>query len=92
MTRRGLPVGPPPPEVLDFPIEPAMEESPFLRPRRRTRVRTRRRAHATLALLALQILAVAVVAAVGAWTAWQRSHRTTAASGRVLSMPSLARS
>jgi cell division protein FtsQ len=72
VTRRGLPVGPPPPELLDLAIEPALEESPFLRPRRRTRVRSRRRGHATLALLALQILAVAVVAVVGAWTAWQR--------------------
>jgi cell division protein FtsQ len=72
VTRRGLPVGPPPADLLDVPIEPPLEESPFLRPRRRTRVRTRRRGHATLALLFLQILAVAIVAVVGAWTAWQR--------------------
>jgi len=72
VTRRGLPVGPPPPELLDLPIEPPLEESPFLRPRRRTRVRPRRRGFASRALLALQVLAVAVVAVVGAWTAWQR--------------------
>ncbi len=51
MTRRGLPVGPPPPELLDLPIEPPIEESPFLRPRRRTRVRSRRRGGATLEAL-----------------------------------------
>ena len=92
MRRRGLPVGPPPPDLLDLlgpeselapaeergpvyprgPIEPPLEESPFLRPRRRTRVRARRRGLAAAALLALQVLAVAVLAVVGAWTAWQR--------------------
>ena len=72
MTRRGLPVGPPPAELLDLSIEPPVEESPFLRPRRRTRVRSRRHGHATFALLALQILAVAALAVAGAWTAWQR--------------------
>jgi cell division protein FtsQ len=72
VTRRGLPVGPPPAELLDLPLEPPMEESPFLRPRRRMRVRSRRRGGAALALFALQVLAVAVLAVVGAWTAWQR--------------------
>jgi cell division protein FtsQ len=65
-------VGPPPPELLELPLEPTVEESPFLRPRRRTRVRARRRGAATHALLALQALAVAVLAIAGAWTAWQR--------------------
>ena len=72
MTRRGLPVGPPPPELLDLRVEPPVEESPFFRPRRRTRVRPRRRSLATRTLLGLQVLAVALLAVVGAWTAWQR--------------------
>jgi len=72
MTRRGLPVGPPPSELLELPIEPPLEESPFFRPRRRTRVRPRRRGFAARALLALQALAVALLAVVGAWTAWQK--------------------
>jgi cell division protein FtsQ len=70
MTRRGLPVGPPPAELLDLAVEPAVEESPFLRPRRRAR--PRRRGLAGRAVLALQVLAVALVGLVGAWTAWQK--------------------
>jgi cell division protein FtsQ len=72
MTRRGLPVGPPPEELLELPLDPGVEESPFLRPRRRTRVRTRRRGWATRALLGLQVAAVGLLAVAGAWTAWQR--------------------
>lgn len=86
MTRRGLPVGPPPEELreilapeedeLGFARTPldtgSAEESPFLRPRRRARLRPRRRGLAARALLMLQIAAVALVAVVGAWTAWQR--------------------
>lgn len=66
----GLPVGPPPEELRE--LDPVVEESPFLRPRRRTRVRSRRRGFATRALLAVQVTAVALLALVGAWTAWQR--------------------
>ncbi len=72
MTRHGLPVGPPPPELLDLPLEPAVEESPFLRPKRRTRVRPRRRGVAARTLIGLQAAAVGILAVVGAWTAWQR--------------------
>jgi len=72
VTRRGLPVGPPPEELLELQLDPPVEESPFLRPRRRTRVRPRRRGLASRSLLALQVLAVALVGVVGAWTAWQR--------------------
>jgi cell division protein FtsQ len=72
MTRRGLPLGPPPEELMLPPLEPAVEESPFLRPRRRTRVRPRRRGVTTRALLAAQVAAVALLALAGAWTAWQR--------------------
>ena len=96
MTRRGLPVGPPPEELLDllapesqlayprglapesqpaYPrgqIDPVAEESPFLRPRRRTRVRPRRRGFTARALLLVQVVAVGLVGVVGAWTAWQK--------------------
>jgi len=84
VTRRGLPVGPPPEELLDLlapesqpafpqgPIDPPAEESPFLRPRRRARVRSRRRGVAARALLAAQVAAVGLLAVAGAWTAWQR--------------------
>lgn len=72
MTRRGLPVGPPPEELLDLVAPEAAEESPFLRPRRRTRLRPRRRGLAARALVLLQVLAVGILGAVGAWTAWQR--------------------
>ncbi len=71
MTRRGLPVGPPPEELMELPLDP-VEESPFLRPRQRTRVRPRRRGAATRALLGVQVAAVALLAVAGAWTAWQR--------------------
>jgi cell division protein FtsQ len=84
VTRRGLPVGPPPQELLDLlapenqpafpqgPLDPPAEESPFLRPRRRARVRPRRRGGAARALLAAQVAAVGLLAVAGAWTAWQR--------------------
>ncbi len=78
MTRRGLPVGPPPEELLDLlapggaAIDPPPEESPFLRSRRRARVRSRRRAGAVRALLVAQVTAVGLLAVAGAWTAWQR--------------------
>jgi cell division protein FtsQ len=73
MTRRGLPVGPPPPELLDLPLDPLpVEESPFLRPKRRTRVRPRRRGVAARTLIVLQAAAVGLLAVVGAWTAWQK--------------------
>ncbi|HEX9187130.1 MAG TPA: FtsQ-type POTRA domain-containing protein [Vicinamibacteria bacterium] len=70
--RAGLPVGPPPPELMDLPFDALVEESPFLRPRRRTRVRPRRRGTAARLLLVAQAAAVALLAVVGAWTAWQR--------------------
>jgi cell division protein FtsQ len=73
VTRRGLPVGPPPPDLLDLPLDPTpVEESPFLRPKRRTRVRPRRRGFAARTLVVLQAGAVGILAVVGAWTAWQK--------------------
>jgi len=83
MTRRGLPVGPPPEELRetlapesppDYARGPLAlgDESPFLRPRRRTRLRPRRRGFTARALVVVQVAAVGLVAVVGAWTAWQR--------------------
>jgi len=80
----GLPVGPPPPELMDLlgpeggtahpreSFDPAPEESPFLRLHRRARVRPRRRGTAARVLLVAQAAAVGLLAVVGAWTAWQR--------------------
>jgi cell division protein FtsQ len=74
MTRRGLPVGPPPPqeELVDLPLEQPLAESPFLRPKRRTRVRPRRRGLSAGLVLGLQVVAVGLLAVVAAWTGWQR--------------------
>jgi cell division protein FtsQ len=72
MTRRGLPVGPPPEELMDLPLDPTVDESPFLRPHRKTRLRPRRRGFTARVLLLVQVAAVGLVGVVGAWTAWQR--------------------
>jgi len=72
MTRRGLPVGPPPEELMELPLDPTADESPFFRPRRKTRLRPRRRGFTARALLVVQIAAVGLVGVVGAWSAWQR--------------------
>jgi len=78
MRRRGLPVGPPPADLMDLPLVPE-EDSPFLRPRVRTRVRTRRRGRAARIVLLLQAVAVLMLAGVGAWTA----YRSVATSERL---------
>jgi cell division protein FtsQ len=70
MTRRGLPVGPPP-DLADLSL-PAPEESPFLRPRVRTRVRPRRRGRAARLVLLLQGVAVLLLLGAGAWTGYRR--------------------
>ena len=84
MTRRGLPVGPPPEELRELSLgperepeferalDPPADESPFLRPRRRTPLRPRRRGFSGRALVMLQVAAVGLLGVVGAWTAWQR--------------------
>ena len=72
MTRRGLPIGPPPEELAELPIDPTPDESPFLRPRRRTPIRPRRRGFSGRALVVLQVIAVGLLGVVGAWSAWQR--------------------
>jgi cell division protein FtsQ len=71
VTRRGLPVGPPPSNP-DLPLVPAGEESPFLRRRVRTRVRPRRRGWSSRLLLTLQIATIVILVGVGAWTTYQR--------------------
>jgi len=74
MTRRGLPVGPPPPpeERLDLMLDPEPGESPFLRPKHRTRVRPRRRGLSARLVFGLQVFAVGLLGIVAAWTAWQK--------------------
>jgi len=78
MSRRGLPVGPPPADLVDLPLVPE-EDSPFLRPRVRTRVRTRRRGRAVRLVLLLQAGAILMLAGAGTWTA----YRSVATSDRL---------
>ncbi len=70
--KRGLPVGPPPEELMDLPLDPTADESPFLRPRRRTRLKPRRRGFAARSVLIVQIAGVTLVGVVCAWMAWQK--------------------
>jgi cell division protein FtsQ len=74
VSRRGLPVGPPPPpeELIDLALEPTVAESPFLRPKRHARVRPRRRGLSWRLVFALQVAAVALLGVAAAWTAWQK--------------------
>ncbi len=72
MTRRGLPIGPPPEDLIDLPLDTGLDESPFLRPRRRARLRPRGRALSSRLVFVLQAAAVALVALTGTWLAWQR--------------------
>jgi cell division protein FtsQ len=67
-----LPVGPPPDDLLELPLDGQAEESPFLRPRQRTRLRPRRRGLTLRLLLVLQIVAATLVGAFGAWSAYSR--------------------
>lgn len=69
MTRRGLPVGPPP---SDPSLAPVAEESPFLRRRVQTRVRPRRRGWPSRLLVTLQVAAILILLGVGAWAAYQK--------------------
>ena len=69
MSRRGLPVAPPP---GDLDLSPVAAESPFLRRRVRTRVRPRRRGWSARLVAVLQVSAILILAAVGAWTTYQR--------------------
>ena len=71
MSRRGLPVGPPPMEP-ELALAPPIEESPFLRRRVRTRVRPRRRGWSARLVVALQASAILILLALGAWTSYQR--------------------
>jgi cell division septal protein FtsQ len=73
MTRRGgLPIGPPPEDLADLPLAPEHDESMFLRPRMRTRLRPRRRGLASGLVVSLQAGAIGLIALVGVWVSWQR--------------------
>jgi len=72
MTRRGLPIGPPPEDLTDLALDHGLEDSPFLRPRVRTRLRPRRRGLAQRLVVTLQAAAIGLVALVGVWLGWQR--------------------
>jgi cell division protein FtsQ len=73
MTRRGgLPIGPPPEEFFDLSLAPEHDDSPFLRPRVRTRVRPRRRGVASRLVVTVQAIAVGLLALTGVWLGWQQ--------------------
>jgi len=72
VSRRGLPGGPPPPEVLDLPLNPLLEEPAFLRPQRRTRARRARRSLTARVALILQLAGGTLVAVAAAWTGYAR--------------------
>ncbi len=72
MRGRGLPVGPPPPELLDLPLNPLAEEPAFLRPKQRTRVRRVRRGFTARAILVLQLAGAGLLAVAAAWTGYAK--------------------
>jgi cell division protein FtsQ len=72
MTRRGLPVGPPPPDLIDLPLNPLAEEPAFLRPPQRTRVRRSRRGFTARAALVLQLLGAGLAALALVWTGYAK--------------------
>ena len=72
MRGRGLPVGPPPPDLLDLPLNPLAEEPAFLRPKQRTRVRRVRRGFTARAILVLQLAGAGLLAVAAAWTGYAR--------------------
>ena len=68
--RGGLPVGPPPAELLDLPLrDDGRAEAPFLRPARRVRVQRVRRTPASRALPLVQIAGIVLATAFGLWLA-----------------------
>jgi cell division protein FtsQ len=71
MTRRGLPVGPPP---SDLGLTPVAEESPFLRRkvRSRPRPRPRRRGWSIRLLIGLQALTILLLMVAGTWTVYRK--------------------
>lgn len=73
MTRRGLPVGPPPSD-LDLGLAPAAEESPFLRRQVRSgpRPRPRRRGWSIRLLLGLQAVTILLLMAAGTWAGYRK--------------------
>jgi cell division protein FtsQ len=73
MTRRGLPVGPPPGD-LDLGLAPVPEESPFLRRqvRSRVRVRPRRRGWSVRLLIGVQAATILLLMVAGTWAGYRK--------------------
>jgi len=71
MTRRGLPVGPPPKEP-ELSLAPPTEDSPFLRRRVRKRLRPRRRGRSARLVVLVQASAILILLSFGVWTISQR--------------------
>jgi cell division protein FtsQ len=71
MKRSGLPiVGL---DVGELPLDSATDDAPFLRPRKRMKVRRGRRGLAARAVLALRLAAVLVVTVAAAWTGYAKT-------------------
>lgn len=68
----------PPPAIADLPLDPGLttldpiDDAPFLRPARRTRVRQRRRGWTSRTVLALQLGAALLVAVCALWTGYSK--------------------
>ncbi len=71
MTRRGLPVGPPPKEP-ELSLAPPTEDSLFLRRRVRKHLRPRRRGWSARLVVLAQASAILILLSFGAWTISQR--------------------
>src|SRR5258706_4863604 len=72
MTRRGMPVGPSPPDLMGLPLNPLAEEPAFLRPPKRTRVRRSRRGFTARAALVLQLAGAGLAALALGWTGYAK--------------------
>src|SRR5260221_7727859 len=72
MTRRGMPVGPPAPDLMALPLNPLAEEPAFLRPPKRTRVRRSRRGFTARAALVLQLAGAGLAALALGWTGYAK--------------------
>jgi cell division protein FtsQ len=60
------------PDVLDLPLAPVAEETPFFRPKTRARPRATRRGRLGRMTLALQIAGIGVLAGAGLWLLYAR--------------------
>lgn len=70
--RRGMPIGPPPRDLIDLPLSPVAEEPAFLRPKQRARGRRVRRGASFRLVLVLQLAGAGLIAGAALWTSYTR--------------------